>query len=119
MVKKPRIALNFVEKVQVVKSPTVLEELIDIVLSARSTESDKIMTLDCGANDYITKPFSTGELLARVRATLRVNCYNTPLGENRFTLQELTIDYDSRVGLLPEKRCGVSDERVKRTFGSL
>lgn len=68
-----------------------------IVLSARSTESDKITALDCGANDYITKPFSTGELLARVRAALRVNRYNAPVGENRFTLHELTIDYDSRV----------------------
>ena len=68
-----------------------------MVLSARSTESDKITALDCGANDYITKPFSTGELLARVRAALRANRYNAPVGENRFTLQDLTIDYDSRV----------------------
>ena len=42
-----------------------------IVLSARTTEKDKISALDCGANDYITKPFGTGELLARVRAALR------------------------------------------------
>ena len=68
-----------------------------IVLSARSTEADKITALDCGANDYITKPFSTGELLARVRAALRVNRYNAPVGENKFLLQDLTIDYDSRV----------------------
>ena len=42
-----------------------------IVLSARTTEQDKIEALDLGANDYITKPFGTGELLARVRAMLR------------------------------------------------
>ena len=46
-----------------------------IVLSARTTEQDKIEALDLGANDYITKPFGTGELLARVRAALRVNRY--------------------------------------------
>ena len=42
-----------------------------IVLSARSMESEKIRALDAGADDYLTKPFGTGELLARVRATLR------------------------------------------------
>jgi two-component system KDP operon response regulator KdpE len=42
-----------------------------IVLSARSDESDKIAALDAGADDYLTKPFGTGELLARVRANLR------------------------------------------------
>lgn len=42
-----------------------------LVLSARSTEHDKIGVLDAGADDYLTKPFSVGELLARVRALLR------------------------------------------------
>lgn len=42
-----------------------------LVLSARSTERDKIAVLDAGADDYLTKPFSVGELLARVRASLR------------------------------------------------
>ena len=42
-----------------------------IVLSARSDETDKIAALDAGADDYLTKPFGTGELLARVRANLR------------------------------------------------
>ena len=46
-----------------------------VVLSARTTEQDKIEALDLGANDYVTKPFGTGELLARVRAALRVNRY--------------------------------------------
>ena len=42
-----------------------------IVLSARSDEADKIAALDAGADDYLTKPFGVGELLARVRANLR------------------------------------------------
>jgi two-component system KDP operon response regulator KdpE len=42
-----------------------------IILSARSTEHDKIEVLDAGADDYLTKPFSVGELLARVRSLLR------------------------------------------------
>jgi two-component system KDP operon response regulator KdpE len=44
-----------------------------IVLSARTNEADKIGALDAGADDYLTKPFGVGELLARVRATLRRN----------------------------------------------
>jgi two-component system KDP operon response regulator KdpE len=42
-----------------------------IMLTVRDTEKDKVMALDAGADDYITKPFSTPELLARVRAALR------------------------------------------------
>ncbi len=42
-----------------------------IVLSARSQESDKVLALDTGADDYLTKPFSIGELLARIRVSLR------------------------------------------------
>lgn len=70
-----------------------------IVLSARTDEADKIAALDRGANDYITKPFGAGELLARVRATLRNNRFSAEEGRlpgGRFTLKELQIDYDAR-----------------------
>ena len=49
-----------------------------IVLSARTNEADKIGALDAGADDYLTKPFGVGELLARVRATLRRNGRSMP-----------------------------------------
>ena len=42
-----------------------------VVLSVRADETDKIAALDAGADDYVTKPFGTGELLARIRAALR------------------------------------------------
>ena len=47
-----------------------------IVLSARTEEKEKVYALDLGANDYMTKPFGTAELLARVRATLRIHRVN-------------------------------------------
>jgi len=69
-----------------------------IVLSARTEEKDKVYALDLGANDYITKPFGTAELLARVRASLRINRMNlqaaTP--DSVFVLETLVIDYDRR-----------------------
>ena len=70
-----------------------------IVLSARANETDKILALDSGANDYVTKPFSSGELLARVRAILRNNRFSAEEGRlpgGRFVLKELSIDYDAR-----------------------
>lgn len=69
-----------------------------VVLSARTTEQDKIEALDLGANDYVTKPFGTGELLARVRAALRVNRYSTAgsLPAGTFTAQDLEINYERR-----------------------
>ena len=69
-----------------------------IVLSARSDERDKVSALDLGANDYITKPFGTAELLARVRASLRINRMNmfSSVPSSVFTLDDLVIDYDRR-----------------------
>ena len=69
-----------------------------IVLSARAEEKDKVSALDLGANDYITKPFGTAELLARVRASLRINRMNlqASIPNSVFTLGDLEIDYDRR-----------------------
>ena len=80
-----------------------------LVLSARSTEKDKVTALDLGANDYVTKPFGTAELLARIRAALRTSRPGTTeakLPESRFVLHDLVIEYDSRtvtVGGAPVK----------------
>lgn len=64
-----------------------------IVLSARGREEDKVAALDAGADDYLTKPFSVGELLARVRVALRHASH--PVGgaaEPVVTTGELTVD---------------------------
>lgn len=70
-----------------------------IVLSARSNEKDKVETLDLGANDYITKPFGTDELLARIRAVLRSHRQGAGTASTRsgkYKFQDLLIDYDKR-----------------------
>jgi len=70
-----------------------------IVLSARAEEQDKVSALDLGANDYITKPFGTAELMARVRAALRSTRYSiqATVSASTFRLEDLVIDYDRRL----------------------
>src|SRR6266478_2624703 len=68
-----------------------------IVLSARGRESDKIAALDAGADDYLTKPFGMGELLARVRVALRHAVRTAQeAGEPVFTVGELKVDLGGR-----------------------
>ncbi|HLQ64715.1 MAG TPA: response regulator [bacterium] len=69
-----------------------------IVLSVRSHEDDKIAALDAGADDYITKPFATGELAARMRVAVRHATH--PRSEPIFRTGELTVDLDRRVVLV-------------------
>ena len=70
-----------------------------IVLSARSEETDKVEALDAGANDYVTKPFGSAELIARVRSALRTSRHSSLDGKlpgGQFKSNGLLIDYDSR-----------------------
>ncbi|WP_075180704.1 two-component system response regulator KdpE [Pantoea sp. 1.19] len=66
-----------------------------IVLSARSDEQDKIVALDAGADDFLTKPFGSGELLARVRVALRHHAGSTPQ-QSHFHFGEVTVDLAAR-----------------------
>lgn len=82
-----------------------------IVLSARCEEGEKVRLLDLGANDYITKPFGSAELLARVRMILRNNRHSADEGRlpgGKFTLLDMTIDYDAR-------RLFLGEEEIKLT----
>ena len=78
-----------------------------IVLSARTQENDKVTALDAGANDYITKPFGTAELLARVRAALRNRRYEGIQGgedvNGGYRFKDLEIDYARRLVRVREK----------------
>jgi two-component system, OmpR family, KDP operon response regulator KdpE len=68
-----------------------------IVLSAREQEEDKIKALDAGADDYLTKPFSAGELLARIRVALRHNAMHQGGSEESvFALDNLKVDLARR-----------------------
>lgn len=100
-----RDGLEFIQEVRK-KSITPI-----IVLSARTSEMDKVAALDFGANDYMTKPFGTAELSARVRAALRNSRYASSMGAEsggKFILKDMVIDYDRR-------QITIKDEVVKFT----
>ena len=66
-----------------------------IVISARGRENDKVLALDSGANDYVTKPFNISEVLARVRVALRNQ--EIVFEDEIFTFKDLMIDFDKRI----------------------
>ena len=88
-----------------------------IVVSARSHESDKVAALDAGADDYLTKPFGTEELLARIRTAIRHT--RTPAGSDMvansgvFRAGKLTIDYDKRRVFLDGRDAGLTQNEYK------
>jgi two-component system KDP operon response regulator KdpE len=65
------LGLPDLDGVEVVKRIRAWSALPILILSARSTEADKVAALDAGADDYVTKPFGMGELTARIRVALR------------------------------------------------
>ena len=79
-----------------------------IVLSARSNEVDKVAALDLGADDYVTKPFSPEELLARIRVALRRVFTGDEPEVGRLRVADLTIDFDRR-------RVTRADEEIRLT----
>ena len=92
------LGLPDIDGVEIIKKIRTWSSMPIIVISARSEDSDKIEALDAGADDYLTKPFSVEELLARLRAILRRLNYVKGAGGKEsavFTNGELTIDYAS------------------------
>ncbi len=67
-----------------------------VILSVRNSERDKVDALNAGADDYVTKPFSMEELLARIRAVLRRTPNSPEAGPRRILVDHLEIDFDAR-----------------------
>src|SRR5437867_4490648 len=102
-----------------------------IVVSARGKEQDKVVALDAGADDYLTKPFGVAELLARVRVSLRhLAAANSETGEAVYQVGELRLDpilkSGKKLALPAQKKSrpvprigGSSDGLVKTAIGGL
>ena len=78
-----------------------------VVLTARTHEQDRIRGLDLGADDYVSKPFSVRELLARVRALVRRDKWHTP-GDGEFAVGDLVVKPRQRLMLRKGRRVAVS-----------
>lgn len=90
------LGLPDMDGAEVIRAVRQWSMMFIIVVSARSEEDDKVAALDAGADDYLTKPFSVEELLARLRAALRRVRYDRDRGshdENSFENGVLFLDY--------------------------
>ena len=92
------LGLPDIDGIEVIRTIRTWSGAVIIIISARGEDSDKIAALDSGADDYLTKPFSIEELLARIRAAQRRMQYIRAGREENpvFTNGDLSIDYTSR-----------------------
>lgn len=98
------LGLPDIDGLEVTKRLREWTQIPVIVLSAREQEEDKIRSLDAGADDYLTKPFGAGELLARIRVALRHLAAQNIKGEEPvFVLGNLKVDLSRRQVLLDDK----------------
>ncbi len=99
------LGLPDIDGVEVIKRIRTWSNMPIIVISARSEDTDKIEALDSGADDYLTKPFSVEELLARIRVTQRrlsVMQAGAPANDSVFTNGSLRIDFAAGCAYLNE-----------------
>ncbi len=90
------LGLPDLEGTEVCRRVRATSKLPIIVLTARGADADKVAALDLGADDYVTKPFSPEELLARIRVALR-RVFSADAAESgRLAVGDLTIDFDRR-----------------------
>jgi len=103
------LGLPDMDGVEVVKRIREWSSMPVIVLSARTMETDKVAALDAGADDYLTKPFGLGELLARIRVALRhAQAGGSQDEEGVFAVANLKVD-------LPHRRIHVDGREVHLT----
>jgi two-component system KDP operon response regulator KdpE len=89
------LGLPDMDGMNVIRSVRAWSKLPILVVSARDQERDKVMALDLGADDYVTKPFGTPELLARIRTELR-HAQPVNSAEEAFVSSDLTVDFFRR-----------------------
>ena len=101
---------------EIIRSVRSWSRMPIIIISARSAEIDKAAALDMGADDYLTKPFGTVELLARIRTALRHTrkaCGGEELREGQYIVGDLIIDYNKHRAYLGGEDAGLTPSEFK------
>ena len=109
------LGLPDIDGIEVIKKIRSWSNMPIIVISARSEDTDKIEALDCGADDYLTKPFSVEELLARLRVTQRRLSYQSQAvaSESMFTNGKLKVDYAAGCAYLADEEMHLTPTEYK------
>lgn len=117
------LGLPDMDGIEVLRSLRGWSSLPVVVVSARTHENDKVEALDLGADDYLTKPFGTAELLARVRTAIRHTRTTSPTGEiaqrGTYSVGEIVIDYNKHQVLVRGEnvRLTLSEFRIVALLG--
>ena len=92
------LGLPDIDGIEVIKKVREWSNIPIIVVSARENEKQKVEALDSGADDYLTKPFGIGELMARVRVSLRHKAVSSTKDKNNdiFSIKNLVVDFSKR-----------------------
>lgn len=112
------LGLPDVDGTDIIKKVRSWSTIPIIVISARTQEQEKVSALDYGADDYIAKPFGTGELLARIRTALRhgkptVTAVDGTLVRSIYSSGDLTIDFDKRLVTLDGQKIHLTQIEYK------
>lgn len=109
------LALPDMDGKEVLENIRSWTDLPVIVISARQNEQEKVDAFDAGANDYVTKPFGTNELLARIKSTLRTHerLKYSPKPQKEFSVGDFNISYDKHQVKVAGKRVHLTPVEFK------
>ena len=109
------LTLPQMDGVEVCKQLRLKKSTPLIMLTAKSEEIDRVLGLEIGADDYITKPFSIRELMARIKAVLRRSQHKSDVNDDnsRLSFEDLRIDIEKRKILVKDKRVELSPKEFE------
>ena len=110
------LGLPDIDGMEIIRQVREFSAVPILVISARTSESEKVAALDAGADDYITKPFGTSELLARIRTALRhsqMSASSPKSSESVYRCGDLTINFDKRLVTIADREIHLTQIEYK------